>query len=227
VLLIVIDGMSVAVCRELLSNLTRHEWVALAEPNHRFNRPGVAVIPSVTEFSRTSLLTGKLNQGGQNEEKKGFQNHPRLTGSNKNTQPPLLYHKAGLQGPDQSDLAGDLRKEIASSRSVVGVIVNAVDDNLLKGEQLDTRWSREQIQVLPTLLHEARNASRLVVLVSDHGHVLDCQTQHRPGTDETTGGERWRPAGVAPTEGETLISGSRVLSAGNWWPPGANESATA
>ncbi|MEQ8638592.1 BREX-2 system phosphatase PglZ [Gimesia maris] len=214
VLLIVIDGMSVAVCRELLSNLTRHEWVALAEPNHRFNRPAMAVIPSVTEFSRTSLLTGKLKQGGQNEEKKGFQNHPQLTGSNKNAQPPLLYHKAGLQGPDQSDLAGDLRKEIASSRSVVGVIVNAVDDNLLKGEQLDTRWSREQIQVLPTLLHEARNASRLVVLVSDHGHVLDCQTQHRPGMDEATGGERWRPAVVAPTEEETLISGSRVLSPG-------------
>ena len=62
VLVIVIDGMSVAVCRELLADLTRHEWVALCEPGGTFNRPGIATIPSVTEFSRTSLLTGRFRR---------------------------------------------------------------------------------------------------------------------------------------------------------------------
>ncbi|MEQ8856845.1 BREX-2 system phosphatase PglZ [Gimesia sp.] len=206
VLLLVIDGMSVAVCRELLSDLTRNEWVALAEPNQRFNRPGIAAIPSATEFSRTSLLTGKLMQGGQHDEKKGFENHPRLSGKTPGRESPLLFHKAALQGPEQSQV----RKEIASTRRVVGVVINAVDDNLLKGEQLDTRWSRDQIQLLTSLLHDARSAGRLVVLVSDHGHVLDCQTQNINTPDETAGGERWRPAGSAPVTGELLISGSRV-----------------
>ena len=32
VLVIVIDGLSAAVCRELLADLTRHDWVALGEP---------------------------------------------------------------------------------------------------------------------------------------------------------------------------------------------------
>ncbi len=37
VLLIVIDGMSVAVCRELLADLTRHEWLTLCEAGGTFN----------------------------------------------------------------------------------------------------------------------------------------------------------------------------------------------
>ena len=40
VLVIVIDGMSVAVCRELLADLTRHEWVALCEPGRNLQPAG-------------------------------------------------------------------------------------------------------------------------------------------------------------------------------------------
>ena len=93
----------------------------------------------------------------------------------------MLFHKATLQESEDAVLAADVRKEIGSAhRKIVGVVINAVDDNLLKGGQIDTRWSRDEIKVLPALLHEARMARRLVVLVSDHGHVLDCQTQARP-----------------------------------------------
>ena len=109
-------------------------------------------------------------------------------------------------------LAADVRKEIGSAhRKIVGVVVNAVDDNLLKGQQIDVRWSRDEIKVLPALLHEARMARRLVVLVSDHGHVLDCQTQARPGE----GGERWRVAAGEPAADELLIQGQRVAVEGH------------
>jgi hypothetical protein len=94
---------------------------------------------------------------------------------------------------------------------VVGVVVNAVDDHLLKGEQIDTRWSRDEIKVLPALLHEARIARRLVVLVSDHGHVLDCQSEGRVYDAELAGGERWRTAEGNPGDDELLVEGSRVL----------------
>jgi hypothetical protein len=109
---------------------------------------------------------------------------------------------------EDGSLAGDVRKAIGSShRRVVGVVVNAVDDNLLKGEQIDTRWSRDEIRVLPALLHEAKVARRLVVLVSDHGHVLDHNTQCRPHE----GGERWRFDEDEPVEFELRVSGSRVV----------------
>jgi cell division septation protein DedD len=216
ILVIVIDGMSVAVCRELLADVTRHEWVAISEPGRAFNRPGLATVPSVTEFSRTSLLCGRLRQGSQEDEKVGFAEIPALVERSRSGSPPILFHKAGLQELDDSVLAAEVRKEIASThRRVVGVVVNAVDDHLLKGEQIDTRWSRDEIKVLPALLHEARIARRLVVLISDHGHVLDCQAEGRPFKDELAGGERWRSADSTVRQDELQVAGSRVLTQGH------------
>ena len=124
----------------------------------------------------------------------------------------MLFHKATLQESEDAVLAADVRREIGSAhRKIVGVVINAVDDNLLKGGQIDMRWSRDEIKVLPALLHEARMARRLVVLVSDHGHVLDCQTQARPGE----GGERWRVASGEPAADELLIQGPRVAVEGH------------
>ncbi len=189
VLVILIDGMSVAVYRELLADITRHEWVALAEEGRGANRPGLATIPSVTETSRTSLFCGRLAHGGADQETTGFVVLPALVTQCRSGSPPVLFHKPGLREAGDASLAGEVRREIGSSqRRIVGVVVNAVDDHLLKGEQIDTRWSRDEIKVLPALLHEARIANRVVVIVSDHGHVLDCGTENigRPMPRRTT-----------------------------------------
>jgi hypothetical protein len=211
VLVIVVDGMSVAVGRELMSDLTRRDWVALCEPSRACNRPGIATIPSVTEFSRTSLLTGRLQQGSANEERQGFAEHAAMLAQCRGGYPPILFHKASLNESEDAVLAADVRNEIASThRQIVGVVINAVDDHLLKGEQIDTRWSRDEIKVLPALLHEARNAGRLVILISDHGHVLDRQSAARPAE----GGERWRTPVGQPLADEIEVRGDRVLVAG-------------
>lgn len=208
ILVIVMDGMSVAVCRELLADVTRHEWIALCEEGRADIRPGLAMIPSVTEVSRTSLLCGQLRQGSANEERTGFAEHPALLAKSKSGYPPILFHKASLQDSREAVLAADIRREIESTRRrVVGVVVNAVDDHLLKGDQIDVRWTRDEIKVLPMLLQEARQAGRLVVLISDHGHVLDHQTVGRP----CDGGERWRFDDGQPAADEIQFSGTRVL----------------
>lgn len=208
ILVIVMDGMSVAVCRELLADVTRHEWIALCEEGRADVRPGLAMIPSVTEVSRTSLLCGKSRQGSANEERTGFAEHPALLAKSKSGYPPILFHKASLQDSFEPVLAADIRREIESPRRrVVGVVVNAVDDHLLKGDQIDVRWTRDEIKVLPMLLQEARQAGRLVVLISDHGHVLDHQTVGR----QCDGGERWRFDDGQPAADEIQFSGTRVL----------------
>jgi hypothetical protein len=229
VLVVVIDGMSVAVFRELMADVLGHDWVLLAEEGVGL-RPALATVPSVTEVSRTSLLTGKLAQGHAPNEKVGFAEHPALLKTCRSGFPPVLFHKASLQETDDSSLAADIRKEIGSAhRKIVGVVVNAVDDHLLKGEQIDTRWSRDEIKVLPVLLHEAKMAGRTVILLSDHGHILDCNAKGK----QYEGGERWRYAssqssvvssqsGAAtdnrqlitdnsPEEGELKILGVRVV----------------
>jgi hypothetical protein len=207
VLVVVIDGMSVAVFRELMADVLGHDWVLLAEEGVGL-RPALATVPSVTEVSRTSLLTGKLAQGHAPNEKVGFAEHPALLKACRSGFPPVLFHKASLQETDDSSLAADIRKEIGSAhRKIVGVVVNAVDDHLSKGEQIDTRWSRDEIKVLPVLLHEAKMAGRTVILLSDHGHILDCNAKGK----QYEGGERWRFDETNVSEGELKISGVRVV----------------
>lgn len=208
VLVIVMDGMSVAVCHELVADITRQDWIALCEQGHEVNRPGLAALPSITEVSRTSLLCGQLRQGNAAVEKNGFAEHPGLRAHCRSGSVPVLFHKPSLQEADDTSLAAEVRGEIAAAhRRVVGVVVNAVDDYLLKGEQIDTRWSREEIKVLPTLLHEAKAARRIVILLADHGHVVEHQTQGRP----SEGGERWRLDDGNPAADELQMTGSRVV----------------
>jgi hypothetical protein len=210
VLLVVMDGMSVAVFHELVGDIARRDWIALCQSGRSFNRPLISTLPSVTEFSRTSLLCGSLGAGNSASEKDGFAKQPSLLRACKTNRPPLLFHKMSLQASQDEDLLGDVRNAISEKdHRVVGVVINAVDDYLLKGEQIETLWRRDAIKVLPTLLHEARAAGRLVVLLSDHGHILETGTNF----SAADGGDRWRP-GADAREGELLLKGKRVLVEG-------------
>jgi len=53
------------------------------------------------------------------------------------------------------------------------------------------------------------------VLVSDHGHVLDCQAEGRPYNDALSGGERWRLADGHAAADELRVEGPRVLTQGH------------
>jgi hypothetical protein len=207
VLVILLDGMSPAVSRELLADLARLDWVSLG-PEGQPMRPGLAAIPCVTEASRASLFCGRLCTGTADNEAAGFAGHAGLRSHCRSGSPPVLFHKVALQEPADASLGANLREAIASTQKrVVGVVINAVDDHLLKGEQLDLRWTRDEIKVLPSLLYEARSARRVVVVLSDHGHLLDHQTEARHGE----GGERWRPDAGQAREGELPVQGPRVL----------------
>lgn len=211
VLFIVIDGMSTAVFRELMAGLTRSGWFLLA-PSETGDIPtGIATVPSVTEFSRTSLLAGKLLPGSHHEERTEFERHPALVAASKKHVPPRLFHKADLAASGDGNLAESVRQEIRSpERRVVGVVINAVDDLLAKGEQVHVTWNLETLRHLPTLLHEAREADRTVILTSDHGHVLELASEYRSGGV----GERYRSATFAAEDGETVLVGNRVLAEG-------------
>jgi len=162
--------------------------------------------------SRASLLAGRRTSGAQQVERDGFSSNPALTALGGR---PVLYHKADLTGPGGNALPPEVRETVASpSVRVVGAVVNSVDDHLARGQQVRVDWTVDAIRPLGWLLEAAAEADRVIVVVSDHGHVIDHTMTYRPVRDGVTGGERWRPAGGDPEQGEIEISGPRVLHGG-------------
>lgn len=196
ILVLILDGMSEAVFRGIDEELVVGDWRHVA-PGGR--RPAMlAALPSVTDVSRASLLSGDLLTGGQVAERQGFE---RLFAAVGQAQ---LFHKADVAEEEavQSAIRGGAAR-------VVGVVINAIDDRLERGEQIDVRWSYETIGPLAWLLEVAREAGRAVVLCADHGHVLERGGAHRHVAGAAA---RWREAsGDDPGESEMLFAGRRVL----------------
>lgn len=210
VLLLVVDGMSVAVFHELLVDLVAQGWTELSQGDPPRRRPAITALPSVTDASRASLLCGALRRGPSQVEREGFGRHPGLTALSRSGFPPVLFHKGDLVDAGGVGLAADVRDEIGrTARQVVGVVINAVDDHLAKGDQLRLQWTCDTIRPLRWLLDAAHDAGRLVVLTSDHGHVVDRDTVLRPHETDSL---RCRPDDGAPAADEVVLHGPRVLS---------------
>ena len=208
VLLLLVDGMNWAVFRELVSDLMSRDWIDLGVNSSPGRLIGLAALPSITEVCRTSLLCGQLRRGQASDEVQGFATNPKLLEVSQSGLAPKLFHKAALEGDEDPSLAGDIRQALANKRQrVVGIVINAVDDYLDKGDQIDVRWTVQHIRVLGPILAEAEAAGRVVILLSDHGHVIDRHTEQRESTD----GLRWRRPGEAASKEELEVRSSRVV----------------
>lgn len=207
VLLLVVDGMSYAIYRELSEDLRRQGWLELTDQPGQALPSLVSTIPSVTEISRASLLTGQLTRGTSAAEKQGFATHAALLGTSRPGYPPVLFHKADLVDAGASTLSETIRTAVRDrNRRVVGIVLNAVDDHLAKTDQLRLTWTIGQLQHLDGLLYEAQLTQRAIVLTSDHGHVLE-EGASRFGQGEE---ERWRAVTGELAEGEMVFAGPRV-----------------
>lgn len=202
-LIIVLDGMSAAVACELAEEITASRiWTETGRAAD--GREGaVAVLPSATTFSRTSLLCGQLQAGAQPQERAGFAAfwHGRKS---------ALFHKADLAAGPGAVLSEDVQAAIGDSGMVVGVVLNTIDDTLRDGREGSApAWRLDDITYLRELLSAAAGAGRPVILTSDHGHILDQGEGIHPARSESA---RYRQG--QPGDGEVLVSGPRVLSPG-------------
>jgi len=210
VLMIVLDGMSWAVCHELLEDIRLDHWFeATLSENTVAPPPVIATVPSETKYSRTSLLTGTLQVGDANTEQRGFVENAALVKCSDRRHPPVLFHKKDITQGSRGSIAEDLSDKIlASSQKIVGVVINAVDDRLATAQQIRDDWTINRITPLGALFRLARDSGRVVVLASDHGHVW-----HRAdtGLEQTSDGSRWRKDDSLCVDGEIVIDGHRVL----------------
>ena len=208
-LLLVLDGLSFGVYRTLAETFAGQSWTALIRRDGPSPMAAVAALPTVTEMSRASLLCGALTRGDQTTEKAGFAGHAALRAASRAGSPPRLFHKADLgPGPEVETPVRDAL--IDRAQRVVGIVHNAIDAQLSGSDQLDLSWSADALRQVTALLRLARNAGRAVVVIGDHGHVLEEGTVQRPGAP----GDRWRTAVDDPGEGEITLTGGRVLAPG-------------
>jgi hypothetical protein len=206
-LLLVMDGLSISIFRELFARSASHGWAEMVPSAIGQPLVGVAALPTVTEVSRTSLLCGRLMLGAAAQEKAGFASNAALLAHSRAGAPPRLFHKGDMA--DATNLSPEVRAAIADSHQrVIGVVYNAVDDHLSGPDQLHQRWSLEDLRLLLPLLREAREARRVVVITADHGHLLE------DGTTQLAGGEsdRWRPGTDNRAPDELAVSGGRVVT---------------
>src|SRR5690606_20363736 len=133
VLLVVLDGMSADVSLAISQSLLSRGWGAWARRGEPLAL--LATVPSVTECSRSSLLSGRLVRGVARQEAQAFAAHEGLRRASRSGQPPRLFHKAGLEQSHQ--LGTEVAAAIADTGcQVVAVVINAIDDALAKSDQI-------------------------------------------------------------------------------------------
>lgn len=211
VLLLVLDGMSAAIAAELGEELREHwvEYDPVPRAKDTPKRRGMAAaLPTVTSVSRTSLFAARLMAGTQADEKRLLPGH-RFWGG----ETVAVFHKDDLRGESSGDTIGpELNDALVGDRTHVAVVLNTIDDRLAKEQKLgDGAWRLGEIGRLRQLLRLAAAQGRAVILVSDHGHVID-----RHGVRVQAPGVRSArhrsPGGAALRETEIALSGPRVIA---------------
>ncbi len=216
VLLLVLDGMSQAVYRQLNKDLIRHNWMELKPEGGASSGCLVAALPTITEVSRCSLLSGALCAGRAADEKLAFASHATLKRLSSTRTPPVLFHKQDLSQSGSGSLNGDVRRIIAGTEHrFTAVVINAIDDQLSSSAQVSVDWSFDSISLLRQVMDAARESGRTVIITSDHGHVLEHDSVFQQ--TETQNGERYWVAdhSKVPAPTESLVSGDRVVVEGN------------
>ena len=212
VLLIVLDGMSWAVCHELMEDIRQDHWFeATLDDGSTAPPPVIATVPSETKYSRTSLLSGKLQTGDASTEQRYFVENPVLVQCSDRRNPPVLFHKKDITQGSRGGVSAELSEKILSTtQRIVGVVINAVDDRLATASQIRDDWTVNRITPMGALLRLARDSGRVVILASDHGHVWHrADAEHEQASE----GSRWRLNKGKCVDGEIVVSGPRVLPA--------------
>ena len=210
VLVAVLDGMGWPSFLDVDRTLNRNGWVPLVDAERRAAQPVIAVLPTVTEFSRTSLFSGELTDGDARTESRRFAAHRALLAASHKDHPPVIFHKKSFAADGGIDsLPREARAAIGNpDQRVVAVVINNIDERLKEVANPLSGWDLDALTPLGSLLEQARAAGRAVVLTADHGHVLERRTTYQAGA----GGERWRkPGDTSPGDDEIEVSGPRVL----------------
>ena len=210
-LVLLVDGMSAAAATDLADSIldVTDRWREITPRTARHRATALALLPTLTEHSRTSFFTGRPVSGAQQQEREGIAALARSAGLAGTT----LFHKADFGEQEAGNaLTARITSAIADvdSTPLVACVLNTIDDALDRSDPGGTRWTTADVRYLRPLLLEADRAGRTVILTGDHGHVVERNGRLERQDDATSA--RSRPASGAPAgPDEILVEGRRVL----------------
>jgi hypothetical protein len=219
-LVLLMDGMSWANAVELLLDLEDHRMGPLAWRPPRYAQPRgdlllppvLANLPSVTDVSRSAFFAGKLigpNDRDTSRDPARFASHAGLRKLLPDS-PPRLLLRADVQ-TDSGHASPEALSLVRSTDRVVGIVINAIDEQLKAGQQIAVPYTVKSIRPLQDLLLAAAQTERAVLLIADHGHVPGARL--RPITANLQPlGARWRALGPGekPLDCEVELKGEGV-----------------
>ena len=203
-LIVLMDGMSWTSAVQLLQRLEKEQWAPILwRPKGFAARPQLppvlASLPTLTQVSRAAFFSGRADardghKGTGENANRWAANRALIKANNEDALPPLILRSQLMDG---ASLQRDVLEAINSDSPVVGVVVNKIDEDLKASSQGTLDYSQVSIPPLSGLLNAAAGVERLVMLVSDHGHVpgnaIKPHGQPMPG--KRPGGRRWRTLG--------------------------------
>jgi hypothetical protein len=216
-LLLVIDALSLPAANDLVAAAQRDGWIEISATSAPHRATALAVLPTLTQRSRCSLLCGELREGADGVERTGFLSVLReanLEATGGVADP--IFHKKALDAvPSGLSLATDVNNAIADTdnQTLVAVVLNYVDDTLHHTDPGGTDWNLDTITHLRALLYAAKNAGRAVVITSDHGHLIEYGTSAKVDRANTYGQRAHGDFANVDPDREIVVEGPRVLTA--------------
>ena len=212
-LVLLLDGMSWEAAVQLLLDMPRHGYGPVAWKPRRADRkallpPMIAALPTTTQVSRAAFFGGRLLSPGETpataKDPARFEDHRGLRKLVDGGPKLLLERDALAAGGHLAKAALDL---VGLKDRVVGIVLNAIDDQLKAGGQIAIEYTLDRIKALSDLLRAATDGDRAVLCVADHGHVPGDRMRSvgkRPGAE----GARYRELGEedAPFPDEQVFS---------------------
>ena len=185
-LILCMDGMSFANLAELWSSIARTSLVPVSRGRRS---PMLAHIPTMTRLSRSALFAGRAMVQGESldtgRDGDRLAQHPAVR---RMGEVPRVLLKRELMGTS-GGLSDDAEQAVRGADRIVAVVVNAIDDRLKGSAQLRVMLSTRHIPALDALLTAAESTGRIVLLVSDHGHINSLRFIGAPVQNPGNGGE--------------------------------------
>ncbi|WP_437593479.1 BREX-2 system phosphatase PglZ [Sorangium sp. So ce1000] len=192
-LVALLDGMSWANAVELLQDCELKQVAPLRWSLGRNGgrvMPMLAALPSLTGVSRAALFAGKRVKAGESldtsKDPERFATHAGLRRAG--IDDAVLYLKDSVE-TSSGDLHPKAIELVRSPDRVVGLVINALDDQLGGARQVRVPADLGHIKPLGRLLVEATEANRAVLLIADHGHV---RTDRMTSVGRSGDGKRYR-----------------------------------
>lgn len=206
VLLVVLDGLSWSVARSLLADPQLDAFNTWTPAKNGRPIPMIAALPSVTAFSRTALLTGKLQRGDQSTEAREFPKNPDINHAIGSSKKAVIFHKDALDAAGRGQIGPRVLDALHQPQNrVVALVINAIDDQLDASEQVTFDWTLSSVTPLRKLLEQTRQ--NVVILVGDHGHIWETATT-KPSV--IADAARWRSTNTPPIPGELQFTGPMI-----------------